>query len=187
MRTQNGASPAESILAQFAKAQVELQGDATKLPGWVPILTPLGPSLLVDSQNAIDLSRNLVKAWTQTYMLAGDPAADEKASRISDFLGSHSNFKSHARAVKIPDLLPLGVKVTDIRTNAELYAAVDELYSCLDILMGNSPVYKVFENSVGDALIRQSGGIQLPPLQFLQQQPQFPPHVPPRPGRRNTT
>lgn len=184
MRTQNGTSPAESILEQFARAQAELQTDATKLPSWVPILSPLGPSLLVDSQNAIDLSKTLVKTWTQTYMLAGDSAAEEKSTRISEYLGSHSNFKSHARAVKIPHLLPLGVKVTDIATNPKLYVAVDELYSCLDILLANSPVYKIFENSAGGALVRQSGGmIQFPAVQLVQQQPPSPP----RTGRRHTT
>jgi Serine dehydrogenase proteinase len=183
MRTQSGTSPAESILEQFAKAQEELQTDATKLPSWVPILSPLGPSLLVDSQKAIDLSKTLVKTWTQTYMLAGDPAAEEKSNQISEYLGSHSNFKSHARAVKISQLLPLGVKVTDIRTNPKLYAAVDELYCCLDILLANSPVYKIFENSAGDALIRQSGGmIQLPAIQLPQR-----PTPPTRPGLRHTT
>ncbi len=62
MRTQSGASPAEAILEQFRKAQTELQSDATKLPSWIPILSPLGPSLLVDSQHAIDLSKELVEA-----------------------------------------------------------------------------------------------------------------------------
>ncbi|MGD1155790.1 MAG: hypothetical protein ABSA41_08170 [Terriglobia bacterium] len=182
MRTQNGTSPAESILEQFAKAQAELQADATKLPSWIPILSPLGPSLLVDSQNAIDLSKALVKTWTQTYMLAGDPAAEEKSSRISEYLGSHANFKSHARPVKIPDLVSVGVKVTDIRTNAGLYAAVDELYCCLDILFANSGVCKVFENSAGDALVRQSAGmIASPIVQFLQPQP---PPIPSRLPRR---
>lgn len=175
MRTQNGASPADSILEQFAKAQAELQADPTKLPSWIPILSPLGPSLLVDSKNALDLSKMLVKTWTQTYMLAGDPEADKKSSQISEYLASHSNFKSHARAVKIPDLLPLGVKVTDVRTNAALYAAVDELYCYLDILLANSPVYKMFENSAGNALIRQHS--MPPPFgQFIPLKQPAPPH-----------
>jgi len=156
MRTQTGASPAEAILEQFQKAQAELQHDATKLPGWMPILAQLGPSLLVDCTHAIDLAKALVKTWTKTYMLSGDPQAEAKSKTISDYLGDHNRFKSHLRPVKIPDLVPLGVKVTDIRTNTSLYVAVDELYCCLDILLANSPVYKIFESSAGDALIRRT-------------------------------
>lgn len=146
MRTQTGASPAEAILEQFQKAQGELQQDATKLPGWMPILAQLGPSLLVDCIHAIDLSKQLVKTWTKTYMLRGDPEAEAKSDGISRFLGEHAKYKSHARAIKIPELVKEGVVVTDIRTDAKLSSAVDELYCCLDILLGNSPVYKVFEN-----------------------------------------
>ena len=175
MGTQSGTSPAEAIKEQFEKAQAELQTDPSKLPSWMPILAPLGPSLLVDAQHAIDLSKTLVKSWLQSYMFAGDVEAEVKATRISEYLGTHSNFMSHGRAVKIPDLLPLGVKVTDIRSNPGLYAAVDELYCILDILFCNSPVYKDFENSRGDALIRQAGIVQQVP-QAPRQQPPQPPH-----------
>jgi Serine dehydrogenase proteinase len=175
--TQSGTSPAESILEQFAKAQAELQADGTKLPSWIPILSPLGPSLLVDSEKAIALSKQLVKTWTRAYMLAGDPEAEEKSSRISDYLGTHGNFKSHARAVKIPDLLALGVRVRDLNEIQNLPAAVDELYCCIDILMANSAVYKLLENSAGDAVIRSSPTVQ-PMIQFVPPQPQ-----PPQPRR----
>lgn len=182
MRTQNGSSPAVAILEQFKKAQDELQTDPSKLPSWIPILAPLGPSLLVDSQHAIDLAKELVEAWTKTYMFADDPQAEEKSKRISQYLSDHGQFKSHGRPVKIPHLLPLGTKVVDIRSNPALYLAVDELYCCLDILLVNSSVYKIFENSAGDALVRNTS---MPaPLPFLLQPPlpilQLPTQPPPR-------
>lgn len=172
MRTQNGTSPAESILEQFQKAQTELQGNPSMLPSWIPILTPLGPSLLVDAQHAIDLSKTLVKTWLLTYMFAGDADADRKATAISNYLGDHARFHSHGRAVKIPDLLPLEVKVTDIRQNRDLQGAVDELYCCLDVLLGNTPAAKIFENSAGDILVRNSN-IAQPIIRMIPQpQPQ---------------
>jgi len=171
MRTQNGASPAEAILEQFKTAQSELRKDASLLPSWMPILTQLGPSLLVDCTHAVALAKSLVKTWTQTYMLKGDTGADAKSTAISEYLGDHGQFKTHGRPVKIPDLVPLGVKVTDTHTDPMLAAAIDELYCCLDILLGNSPVYKIFENSQGDALIRQSG---MMPAQVFQRLPGSP-------------
>jgi hypothetical protein len=178
MRTQTGASPAEAILEQFQKAQAELQQDATKLPGWMPILSQLGPSLLVDCGHAIDLAKILVKDWTKRYMLSDDPDAEVKSTRIADYLSDHGRFKSHGRPIKIPDLQPLGVRVGDTRTNPALQTAVNELYCCLDILLGNSPVFKLFENSAGDALIRQTATFQ---AQFIQAIPAPPPVAPPRP------
>lgn len=188
MRTQNGTSPAEAILEQFRKAQEELQADPAKLPSWLPILAPLGPSLLIDAQHAIALSKQMVKDWTKLYMFAGDPEAEAKSKEISEYLGDHSRFKSHARAVKIADLLSRHVKVADIRSNPALYKAIDELYCCLDILLGNFPVYKIFENSIDDALIRQlpqliMQGPQLP----LRLQLPFPAQNPPTPKPPDST
>ena len=178
MRTQSGTCPAQAILEQFQKAQNELQGNPRMLPSWIPILTPLGPSLLVDARHAIDLSTSLVKTWLADYMFAGEPDAGEKADNIAAFLGNHSLFLSHARAVKIPDLLSLGVKVSDIRENHDLQGAVDELYCCLDNVMGNTSLVKVFENSRGDALLRNSGIAQI-----LTMVPPVPP-PPPAPAPR---
>jgi len=160
--TNNGVSPAEAILEQFQKAQKELQEDTTKLPSWMPILAPLGPSLLVDCAHAIDLAKSLVKNWTKTYMFRDDAEAELKSDAICAYLGSHANFKSHARAVKIPDLLPLGVKVMDLSTQPDFALAVEELYCCIDILFSNSPVYKIFENSKGDTLVRQQQQVLIP-------------------------
>ncbi len=171
MRTQNGTSPAEAILEQFGKAQTELQSDPSRLPSWIPILSPLGPSLLVDAQHAIDLSKALVKNWLFTYMFSGDADADGKATSIANYLGDHAKFHSHGRAVKIPNLLPLGVKVSDIRDNKDLQGAVDELYCCLDVLLGNSPACKLFENSAGDVLVRN---LNTPVLQMIPRQPPLP-------------
>ena len=165
LRTQTGTSPAEAILEQFQKAQAELQQDTTKLPSWMPILAQFGPSLLVDCVHAIELAKTLVKDWTKTYMLRDDPEAEEKSKKIADFLSDHARFKSHGRPIKIPDLVPLGVRVTDIRSSPALHVAVDEFYCCLDIVLGNSPVYKIFENSAGEALIRMTQVLQ---AQFIQ-------------------
>ena len=172
MRTQTGTSPAEAILEQFQKAQAELQQDPAKLAGWMPILAQLGPSLLVDCGHAIDLAKTLVKDWTKRYMLSGDAQAEAKSTRIADYLSGHTRFRSHARPIKIPDLVPLDVSVTDVRANPALYVALDELYCCLDILFANSGVYKIFENSAGDALIRQTAMLQ---AQFIQAIPGPPP------------
>lgn len=186
MMTANGPSPAVAILAQFRKAQEELKKDASLLPAWMPILSQFGPSRLVDCENAISHAKMLVKTWTQKYMFAGDADAEAKADMLSEFLGDHANFKSHGRPIKLPELLVNGVRAEDIRANATLYTAVDELYCCLDLLLGNTPVYKIFENSAGEALIRQSGQMMVPMpmlrMQIPQPQPVPPPQLPPRAG-----
>lgn len=155
MRTANGMSPAVAILEQFEKAQAEIAADQTKLAAWMPILSQMGPSLIIDCDHAIKLSCELVETWTREYMFAGDADGNAKAKKIADYLGDHKNFKSHGRAIKIPDLEALNVKVRDLsQMGGQLYEAVLVLYCTLDLLLSNTGTYKLFENSDA-AVVRQ--------------------------------
>ena len=130
MITPNGASSAIAIKKQFEMAQAELSapGGQAKLPSWVPILTLLGPSLLIDCQHAIDASTKLVKDWLTDYMFAGEADAAARADRIVAYLSDHSTFKSHGKPIKLGDLKSRGVNAKDLAANPALAAAVSELY-----------------------------------------------------------
>jgi len=166
MRTANGTSPAIAILELFQKAQAEIAADQRKLAGWMPILSQMGPSLIIDCEHAIKLSGNLVETWVRDYMFAGDPDAATKGKKIADYLGDHKNFKSHGRAIKIPELLAQGVKVKDLSDTPQLHEAVTVLYSCLDITFSNTALFKLFENADA-SVVRQ----QTQQFQFVQQMP----------------
>jgi hypothetical protein len=83
---------------------------------------------------------------------------------------------SYGPSVKTPDLLPLGVKATDIAMNQPLHAVVDEQYCRLDILPANSLVYRISENSAGDALTGSLPGMLGLPLFNSFRSPRQPPH-----------
>ena len=97
MLTPNGVAPAEAIKEQFLKAQKAVQSDPSKIAIWMPILQPMGPSLLVQCDNAISLSKDLVREWLAKYMFAGVKTGKKKASMVVNYLGNHKKFKSHAR------------------------------------------------------------------------------------------
>ena len=168
MRTANGTSPAVAILELFRKAQAEIAADQSKLAGWMPILSQMGPSLVIDCEHAIKLSGELVETWAREYMFAGDGDAAAKAKKIADYLGDHKNFKSHGRAIKIPELVAQGVKVKDLSTMPNIHEAITVLYSCLDIMLSNTPLFKLFENA-DDSIVRQQQQ-----MQFVPQLPGFP-------------
>lgn len=180
MRTQTGMSPAEAIREQFKRIQQEIQKDGSKLAGYVPILAQYGPSLLVDAEHATERSKKMVSDWLKTYMLANEPDANATADRICNFLCDHERFKTHGYAIRIGDLLPLGVKVTDLRSDPALYQAVDEVYCVLDILLSVSPVYKIFEGT-SEGVMRQ---VQ---MQVIQAMPRPMVHVPPQPPQQQPT
>lgn len=165
MSTRNGVVPGEAIKQQFQKASAEILQDPRKAQVWFPIMQMLGPGMLAQCDNAIALSQNLVRDWLKKYMLAGKANGPKKADEIVAYLSDHGSFKSHARRVKLEQLKSKGVVVTNLRDDEALYTAVWNLFCGLDILLSNTPIFKIFYNSIGVAMVRtaQTGmALQMP-------------------------
>lgn len=155
MYTQNGVAPAEAIKEQFLKASKEILADPNKLSLWIPILQPMGPALLVQCEHAIELGKRLVTEWLTRFMFKGVADGPARAKAVADYLATHGNFYSHARQVKIEHLAPFGLSLINLRTMAPLFAVVWEVYCTMDIIFANTPIYKLFYNSMHDAMVRQ--------------------------------
>ena len=79
MLTANGVVPAEAIKEQFRKASEEILADSKRVQVWFPILQALGPGILVQCDNAIQLSQELVTDWLTKYMFRADKDGAAKA------------------------------------------------------------------------------------------------------------
>ena len=97
-------APAQAIIDQFEAAQKKIAKDPTILAPWLPILQQYGPSLYQQAQNAIKLSRGLVKEWLMKYMLKAIPKKEIRARGIANYLSNHNNFKSHAKRIGMNDI-----------------------------------------------------------------------------------
>lgn len=179
MLTPNGVVPAEAIKEQFHKASQEILGDPRKLSIWVPILQPMGPALLVQCDNAIELSKNLVTEWLTRYMFRAAADGAERAKRVAAYLSSHATFKSHGRRVKLEHLTKedFGLSLRNLREEPELYPALWEVYCMMDVLFANSAIYKLFYNSIGDAMVKFAPQAQVG-IQLVPAQPPIPPQAP---------
>lgn len=176
MHTPNGIVPAEAIKEQFRKATEDITADPKKVAIWLPILQPMGPGLLVQCDNAIELSKRLVCEWLVKYMFGGEADAEGKAKAVAEYLSSHSGFKSHARRVSLDDLKrpEFGLRVSGLNKSDDLRTRVWDVYCTMDIIFSNTPIYKLFYNSSEDAIIRQESAVQLvmdPPLPAPQPAP----------------
>ena len=165
--TAGGAVAAEAIKEQFRRASEEIQNDPKKVQVWYPILQTLGMGTLVSCDNAIELSKKLVTEWLSKYMFRADHDAKPKAEKVAEVLSS-PDWKSHGRRIKLEHLKPLDLHLTNLRDDPELYRRVWELHCALDIVLANTPIYKIFYNSADVAACRQQ---QAPGLQFLLPQP----------------
>lgn len=142
-------SPAGAILKQFEKAQEELKNDPSSIGAWLPVLQLYGPSILVECQNHLDLSRRLVQTWLAQYMFAGEANAVTKASEVAEWLANDEHHLSHSRRVGIDDLIGKNVKVVDMRTDVALREAVRQLHLAVMGTFQNTGSFKIYENSEG--------------------------------------
>lgn len=162
------AVPAQAILDQFEIARKECR-DPKLLGTWLPILPQYGPALLVQSRSGLDLAKELISEWLQSYMFAGDPAGGQKATQIAERLSDHSHFKSHGRPIGRSRARDFGLLIDDMETDQELQDYVLSVYHCATITFDATPAVKIIENHNKVAFVKkfQQVLVQTPPSQSL--------------------
>ncbi|HEX2698374.1 MAG TPA: ATP-dependent Clp protease proteolytic subunit [Anaerolineales bacterium] len=149
------ASPAGAILDQFKLAKKEIAKQPNLIGPWLPILQQYGPSLVVECENHIDLSENLVAGWLEKYMFKGMPAAKRKAKKLSAYLADDKNFLSHGRRVDITALRTQGAIVDRVEDlSVDLQRAISRVHLAIMATLDGTAAVKIFENSAGAVLIR---------------------------------
>ena len=154
---------AEDIIAGFEEAKEVLakEGPAAT-PAYVPLLNKYSIGLLRGCKNAMKLSQELAEAWLRTYMFADD-SGSTKPEEIAKYFASRAETLSHNRAIRIDKCIDLGMKLTDLREeeNRNLAQKLWELWCLYELHFERTPVYKMYENSSGCTLQKQSMRIQL--------------------------
>lgn len=155
--------PAQAILDQFDKAKEECK-DPKLLGHWLPILSQYGPALLVQCENAIDLSKTLAEEWLERYMFSGDSDAAEKAGKIARYLSDHKEFKSHGRHISREKAKEIGLKIEDLETDQGFQDLVLSVFHATTHTFNGTTAVKIIENHNGKAFVKiqHAVSIQLP-------------------------
>ena len=146
--------PAQAVLDQFDRAKSEC-ADSEKLSAWLPMLSQYGPDLLVQSETALDMSRELVKMWLETYMFKGMNDRDKRARSVSKWLSNHKNFKSHSRHVSRTDLEAHQMSIFRLENDVNLQDFSLSVFHATTHTFTGTPAVKIVENHTGRAFIKQ--------------------------------
>jgi serine dehydrogenase proteinase len=155
-------SPAQAILKQFDKAKESLATNPKQITAWLPIIQPLGPSLLTECETANALSRKLVEKWLKAYMFSSSADKDQLASNFAEYLADSEIHLSHGRRIDIEQLKEYKVNVTDLRSNPPLRDAVWGLYHAIHWSLQDTAAFKIVETCHDSAYIRQIIVQQIP-------------------------
>ena len=89
--------PAHSILEDFERAKAEVSQNPAVAPIWVPKIMAISPGYLNLCKQTIDLSKEKVATWFDTYMLK---TSEKKGKEIAEFLGNFGEHKTHGRLLR---------------------------------------------------------------------------------------
>lgn len=168
MPTQQGyfPIPTQVIIDGFRKAQEAISKDPNALPVFLPWLSQY--SLFVQiCQDANDLSEKLAKEWLINYMFVHKRNRTKLADKITAYLLSRSEHKSHSRRIDIASALNRGLNIFDMRKDPKLRDLVWRLYCCIELFFDRSAAYKIFENNYGVSFARniREIAVQVPLMQ----------------------
>ena len=144
--------PAQAILEQHIMIKKEI-GEHAESTIWSPLISQLGPDLIVTCSNAISLSKQLVGAWLLDYMFERKPENAKLASEISDWLSNHSNFMSHNRHVSHKQLAEKGLLIDVLEDDPATQDLILSVFHATTHLFSAFKICKICESHRGRSFI----------------------------------
>lgn len=135
--------PAHSILEDFERAKAEVAANPAVAPIWVPKIMAIPPGYLNLCKQTIDLSKEKVATWLDTYMFKN---TEKKGSEIAEFLGNFGAHKTHGRPINYDIAKEKGLNVTRLEDDQILQDYVLSVYHAAMITIDVTTCVKMIEN-----------------------------------------
>ena len=154
--------PAKGVTDEFGRAYREIKRDPAKVRVWEPILRQYKPAFLAQCENAIKWSNQFVEDHLRTVMFAGDAQARNKSKSITRALLDYRKNRTHARHFHLEDCRRMGLDVDRIEDDPELQDLILTVHHCYMHALMNTPSFKIIENHLGTAFVKQQIQVAVP-------------------------
>jgi len=155
-------APAHTILNEFEQAKKEIIANPNIAPLWMGKVQSIPPGFLQMCTSSIEMAKTKVKTWLELYMFKDDKDKTTKANKISEWLGSYNNHKTHGKPISIKDAKRHELKVTALEDDEKLQDLVLSVYHAIQVTFQTSSCLKLIENHNGKGWFL-SVNIQPPP------------------------
>lgn len=148
-------TPAQALVDFMEKIE-RREKDGEPIGHYQPVLDKITPGLIIQAEQAIDLSESLAREWAEQYMFSGDKNAEEKAEELATFLKDRGNFKSHNRRIgrgRICD--ETDMKVTKLESDQDLQEYVLSVFHAAQATHSDRSMVKIIENHIGNRYMQQ--------------------------------
>lgn len=116
--------PAEGVIDEFERAIKETCAEPQKSLIWKEIISQYRPTFIGECQNAVELSKNLVKSWLKTRMFSKHKNKDEIVHNIMEELTSHRDSKMHDKHYDCIECKNMGLKILEMETDQILQDSI---------------------------------------------------------------
>lgn len=140
--------PAQSFLDGLDEI-INSVGGANLSPAYFPLLDKLDPALIDFCKKAIQRSERFASEFLKRYMLRND---HETAAKVAKILNDSRTHLSHGAVIDAEKASSLGLKVTYLEPEDDLWQAYWRLYCELRIALQN-PGQKLYEGQQASLLL----------------------------------
>lgn len=149
--TPSGAftAPAQAILDEFDQAKQEVAANPATAPLWISKIQAYPHGFLTLCKTTIDLSREKVEEWLNSYMFAASAPANRPGAGIAAWLANAREHKTHGRPITIATAREKGLRVTALEDDQELQERVLSTFHATMVTFGVTQCVKMVEDHNG--------------------------------------
>lgn len=159
---QINGTPARALKRGFENARDAIkEGGPEVLPAYLPLIEKLTLHILEICDDALDLSKALVRTWLTDYMFSGEADKEEVVEAAVQFFANYDLHKTHSRPLTFEKLAGLGLNIS--KASGELESLLREAHLLINGSFEVTPFVKTFENAHGMSWGRQIQIVPGPP------------------------
>jgi ATP-dependent protease ClpP protease subunit len=147
--------PAYGVIQEFKRAMRETKKDPSTIPIWQSVIGQYYPTYLSQCENAIKGSNRFVTSQLRRVMFRKDARALQKARTVVRRLTDYSGNKGHDRHIEFDECRTIGLRVRPIEADQRFQDLILTVHHCYMHALMNTPAFKIIENQVGVAFIKQ--------------------------------
>jgi hypothetical protein len=148
-------APAHAVLKEFERAKKEVADDPLTAPLWVNKIQGYPHGFIDMCEKAIDLSREKVTEWLDTYMFRDKHGEDNPSEAIAAWLADADAHKTHSRQISAGKAQAKGLVVEKLEDDDELQERVLSVFYATNVTFRFTNCVKFVENHEGRGLYRQ--------------------------------
>jgi Serine dehydrogenase proteinase len=156
---QFGAISAAGVIEEFDKAFKEIKADADKARVWQFIIGRYAPSFLGQCENAVKRAKHFARTCLESNMLSTLPDKGSIATAIVEELTDFTGNKGHDRHIHYDECAQMGLHLEPLEADQTFQDLVLSVHHCYMNTLMNTPAYKIIENHLGVAVVKNQASI----------------------------